>query len=220
LQPEYAYDNGKRSYLGVKASQNLIVKSKDLDKVSQILDAALAASNSKIQINGVSYTVENREKFAVVARSKAIIDATEKARQLCEATGTKLGRPLSIHEDELGLSAGTNKHQYALAKSSSADDSTTTANVPRGEMQMQHNVYITFEVMLDRDATNPSFSSQPQVASIPEVQEGAFDEVEDVPIPSSVEEEGEAVKIRVRGRGRGGSRTRLRGRSGTGGEQY
>ena len=218
LQPEYGYDNGKRSYLGVKASQNLLVKTKNLNQVSKILDSSLAASNSKIQINGVTYTVENREAFSVEARSKAIVDATEKARQLCEATGTKLGRPLSIHEDELGLSGGTNKYHNALAKSSAADDS-TSANVPRGEMQMQHNVYITFEVLLDRDTSIPSTSSQSQVVSIPEVQEGAFDEVEDVPIPPPVEVEGDAVRSRVRGRGRGGSRTRLRGRSGTGGEQ-
>ena len=149
LRPEYTYIDSKNTFVGMKASQALLVKVKDTAKVSAVLDAALSSSQSKIQIDSVQFTVENKAKSTVEVRARAIKDATDKARQICAATGMRLGPPISIHEDEgsLSNSAGTPQFKYARASAVGGggnDDASGGAALPKGELQLQHHVSITF----------------------------------------------------------------------------
>ena len=157
LTPEYTYEatTNKRLFVGMKTSQTLQIKVRDLTKVSTVLDASLASSKNKIQIQSVSFGVDNPAKYTTDARQQAIADATKKARVMCEATGMRLGRPISIHEDEPGSGGGGGvAAQFKMARSAdanamSADDaSSSSAQVPGGQVRITHTVYITFELVV------------------------------------------------------------------------
>jgi uncharacterized protein len=154
LTPEYTYEatTNKRLFVGMKTSQTLQVKVRDLTKVSTVLDTSLSSSKNKVQIQSVSFGVENPAKYTVDARQQAIADATKKARVMCESTGMRLGRPISIHEDEPGSGGGEAvSAQFKMARSAntmSADDASSSPQVPQGEVRLAHTVYITFELLV------------------------------------------------------------------------
>ena len=153
LAPVYSYpQNQPKHFDGFQASQTLLVKIKDLSKVTAVLDGALAAA-SLVQIVSVSYVVEDTAAIAVKAREEAVKDARDKARRLVDLSGpgVALGKPLSIHEDESGAHVAESAYLQAAKSFRSvggvADDGGGAASLP-GETRVRHTVYITFELLL------------------------------------------------------------------------
>lgn len=150
LAPVYSYPQNQKQLDGFMASQSLVVKVRDLSKVTSVLDGALSAA-SLVQIVSVSYVVEDTAGIAIKARAEAVADARDKARRLVDLSGpgVALGRPLSIHEDEAGApNAGS---AYMQAKSfrgvGAMDDGGGATSLP-GETRVRHTVYITYELLL------------------------------------------------------------------------
>ena len=69
---------------------------RDIDAVGDLLDAVVGAGANSIY--GVQFFVDDPRPFSGEARTLAVEDATDKARQLAEATGMELGRVVSISE--------------------------------------------------------------------------------------------------------------------------
>ncbi|MBI3589260.1 MAG: SIMPL domain-containing protein [Candidatus Liptonbacteria bacterium] len=103
LQPKYQYDkNGSQSFIvGYTLTQGVFVKIKELDKnldqVSKILGSLpeLGVNN----ISGVSFTVEDPDKFMNDARAKAYTKARAQAEFMAKASGASLGRVVSVTEN-------------------------------------------------------------------------------------------------------------------------
>ena len=92
----YDWPNGRQVLRGYQVNQNLEVKLRDVDKVSQVLEAAGQLSLN--QIGGLSFEVDDQEGLKQEARIKAIRAAKLKAEGLAEVAGVKLGRIISFNE--------------------------------------------------------------------------------------------------------------------------
>ncbi len=80
LNPAYDWNEGKRIDRGFEANQSLMVKVRDLDNISHVLDAAV--SNGANQAGSVSFTIDDPEELRAKAREEAISDAKVKAQKL------------------------------------------------------------------------------------------------------------------------------------------
>ena len=86
-----------------RVSNNVTVKIRDLDKVGEVLDAAIAAGANNIY--GVDFALEEQTEAQSQARAEAVADAAAKAQELADLAGVTLGPIVSVSEI-IGSSAG------------------------------------------------------------------------------------------------------------------
>lgn len=96
IYPQYNWNDGRQNLRGYQVSQNVSVKVRDLDQVSSILDAA--GSLGLNQIGSLNFEIDDPEKLKQEAREQAIEAAKEKAENLADVAGVKLGRIISFYE--------------------------------------------------------------------------------------------------------------------------
>ena len=80
-------------------TSGVTVKVKNLDKLGEVLDAAVEAGADSVDV--LSFDVADRTKHADLARARAVEDAERKARQIAEKAGGFLGQVLYVGEDPL-----------------------------------------------------------------------------------------------------------------------
>lgn len=95
VYPEYSYE-GARSIVGYNGDVQITIKTKKIDMVSQMVEAATAAGANNIQ--GTSFTVSDTNKYREEARNKAIENAREQAHKISKTLGIKLGRVTNMVE--------------------------------------------------------------------------------------------------------------------------
>jgi len=78
------------------AEESLRVKIRDIDKVADLIDAAVKAGANRV--GSLQYTMDNIAKVRAKGRIKAAAVARGKASQLASALGGKLGRLVSCSE--------------------------------------------------------------------------------------------------------------------------
>ncbi len=98
LSPNYRYDEGLRQsfIVGYTITQSVNVKVRDFDKLPKILSGLTPVGIN--QINGISFSVEDPEKFLGVARKQAFERARAKARSMASQNGVGLGKVVNINE--------------------------------------------------------------------------------------------------------------------------
>ena len=102
LQPKYEYNKERRrSYIsGYELTQTVFVKIRELDKnigeVSKILGRLPELGIN--QISGVSFTVDDPDKFMNEARADAYKKAKDKAEFMAKSAGVGLGRVINVNE--------------------------------------------------------------------------------------------------------------------------
>ncbi|MEK9151816.1 MAG: SIMPL domain-containing protein, partial [Patescibacteria group bacterium] len=101
VYPAYDYMDGKQRLRGYVVSQNVRVKVRNLDKVSDILGVAgrLGAN----QIGGVNFTIDDPEALRQQARVLALENAKDKAEALAAVVGAKIRRVVSFQENVGGV---------------------------------------------------------------------------------------------------------------------
>lgn len=100
VYPAYDYNDGRQRLRGYSVSQNVRVKIRNLDKVSEAL--GVAGQLGANQIGGVNFTIDDPEKLRQEARLKALANAKEKAKDLAGVVGAKLRRVVSFSETSGG----------------------------------------------------------------------------------------------------------------------
>jgi len=99
LNPVYEYLNNARPRLtGYQASNAITIKVRKLDTLGKTLDAVVKGGGNTI--NGISFSVDQPEKFQNEARVEAIRDAAAKAELYAQAVGYKVKRIVTISEQE------------------------------------------------------------------------------------------------------------------------
>lgn len=102
IQPQYSVEpldrSGTPRITGYTVSNQVTVKVRRIDNVSRVLDAAVAAGGDATRVNGVSFTVDDPEKYESEAREKAVAEAKARAEQLAKLAGVSLGDARSIEE--------------------------------------------------------------------------------------------------------------------------
>jgi uncharacterized protein YggE len=97
LQPQFEQKpNGPPHLTGFRASNDVTVKLRDIGKLSDLIDRAVAAGAN--EMSGIEFTVSDHSKRLDDARAQAIADARRKAEIFAKAAGVVVGRPVSITE--------------------------------------------------------------------------------------------------------------------------
>ena len=87
LKPNYKYEkNGKKTFINYTASNVIYVKTKNLAKVSELIDTAVA--NNATSVNGLEFFVENEQQFA----GEIAQEALSKAKVIAGLAASNLGQ--------------------------------------------------------------------------------------------------------------------------------
>jgi hypothetical protein len=110
-------------------------------KAGNIIDAVAAAGGDLTRIDSISFTIDNPAIPQEQARQKAVADAAAKAKQLADAAGVKLGKPVYITESSY-VPSTVNRAVALTAETSSG----TTTSVSAGELEVTANVQIAYAI--------------------------------------------------------------------------
>lgn len=99
LQPEYRWDNSGQHADGYRVVSSVEVTSTNLDGVGTLIDSAVAAGANQVQ--GVTFTLKNRDQYKQQAIDKALADARAKADAAARRLGTEITsvRHVTINDD-------------------------------------------------------------------------------------------------------------------------
>jgi uncharacterized protein YggE len=126
--------------VGYTVSQGITVKIRKADDVSKIIDGI-----NKIGVTsmyGPNFTFDDPDKLQADARKEAIKDAREKAENLADDLGVRLGRIVSYSEGGYG---GPMYYAKDMAVSANAG-SAPAPSIPKGENTLTSDVSITYEI--------------------------------------------------------------------------
>lgn len=133
------YDDGqnRRKITGFEASNTLVVRVRDLDRLGALMDEVLSAGANRFQ--GLSFAVADPAAVQDKIRGDAVRDAMRKARQLADAAEMELGPVRSISEH--GGGGGQPKMMREMAMSADA------MPVEAGELNFTHGVTVVFDLI-------------------------------------------------------------------------
>jgi uncharacterized protein YggE len=98
LQPQFEQKpNGPPHLTGFRASNDVTVKLRDVGKLSDLIDRAVAAGAN--EMSGIEFSVSDHSKRLDEARAQSVADARRKAEIYAKAAGVVVGRPVSITEN-------------------------------------------------------------------------------------------------------------------------
>ena len=103
LNAQYDYNNreGQPPLLtGYQASNNVTIKTRDLAKIGELLDALVAVGGNNI--SGPNFSIEDDSKLKFAARDKALQAAQAQANFYAQRSGYKSAKLVSITEGSSG----------------------------------------------------------------------------------------------------------------------
>lgn len=98
IQPVKEWRDENYILVGYQVINTVTVKVRDIDDTGSVIDDAVAAGGDYIVINSISFEVDEPEAYYDDIREAAMEDAEDKADQLADLGGVKLGSPIYIAE--------------------------------------------------------------------------------------------------------------------------
>ena len=124
--------------IGYQASNQVMVKQRDLKSFGKVLDALVAAGAN--QVNGPSFAIENADGALDQARTAAMQKARARADLYARAAGLKVVRIISISEG-----GGYSPPMPVMYAKMEAADAGSTPVAP-GQVESQVSVSVQFEL--------------------------------------------------------------------------
>lgn len=137
--PQYDYSEGKSTFTGYQVNNIINVTVKDTSKLGDIIDQTAQAGAN--QMNNVSFTVNESDKYYNDAVSKAIAQAKVKANVMADAAGVKIKSIIDVSE---AVNGPQPVYDLALAKEDAA--ATGATPVMSGQLEIIANVTVSFEI--------------------------------------------------------------------------
>jgi uncharacterized protein YggE len=97
----WRHERGSRLFDGYFAATRVSFKTKDLDSYLQLWSSL--ARIEGVSVDGVHYDLSERIEIQNETRRKALLAARDKAQDLAETLGVRMGEPLLIEEDPPGI---------------------------------------------------------------------------------------------------------------------
>ncbi|MBI3940384.1 MAG: SIMPL domain-containing protein [Acidobacteria bacterium] len=141
VTPQYDYQEKRNPprIAGYHVGNQITVKLEAIEKISDVLDAALAAGANNV--SSLDFTLKDPKKLRIAAYDEAVKDARSKAQALAQAAGVQLG---AIHlMRESGGAPMPIRREIGLVAASMAKPETP---IESGEITVQVNVEIQFEI--------------------------------------------------------------------------
>ena len=123
------------------AQQTITVKLENLDNYEKLMEGLIEQGANTI--NGINFSSSKMEEYEKKARAAAVNDAKEKAEQYAKVLGQSIGKAIAITE------SGTPDQQprtMMMKMSSSGDVSAQSETLAPGEMEIEQQVSISFEL--------------------------------------------------------------------------
>ena len=148
LQPMYDYTKGQQVITGYQNNQTVTVKVHGVDKDTSTVDKILDGSvnNGANEVSGVSLSIEKPADLQQKAQLIAIEDAKQKAQQLAQAAGLKLGKVVNVSESSSGYPGPI---PYAMDSSMGMGAGVAKSIAPSiqtGSQEIDMTMTVTFEV--------------------------------------------------------------------------
>lgn len=141
LNAEYDWtQDGGRRMVGYRATNTLSITTQELDKVANLIQAAVEAGAN--DLNGVSFSVKNSDKLLEEALKLAVSDAKAKANLVAGELGAKVLQVKSVSIQDQGTSLVKANREMAM------DGLAAAAPVPvySGTTNFSATVSVTFEL--------------------------------------------------------------------------
>jgi len=147
FSPEYSWDSGKQTILGQRVRQTLTITLKNITKedtqVTSIVDAV--GEINGIEVNGITFDVEDKKELFSQARKLAIEKAEQKAKEMASLTGVTLLKPISIRDNSTNYMPPMYGLQNFKAESV-AMDSGTGSSLPVGQLEVNVDIEVIYEI--------------------------------------------------------------------------
>jgi uncharacterized protein YggE len=141
----YPGENNKRVQVGFDVSQNVRVKLRDLEKVSEAL--TLFAQNGVENLNGPRFEIDDPEALKEEARLEAIKKAKAKAKRLASDLEVRLGKIVSFNDSSSGyVPMYNNMKMIAAAPVMDSMEVSYAPELPVGEQDISSTVTITYKI--------------------------------------------------------------------------
>jgi uncharacterized protein len=98
VQPSFTYAEGRSIPDGYQVDNSVTVQLRNLDGAGASIDAVTAAGGDAVQIQGVSFSLEDDSETVKAARDRAFADARGKAEQFAALSGRSLGEVEAVAE--------------------------------------------------------------------------------------------------------------------------
>ncbi|TAJ16280.1 MAG: DUF541 domain-containing protein [Dehalococcoidia bacterium] len=129
--------------IGYTVSNTVQLRVRNLDALSDVIDAAIAAGGNAIRVNSFQFTIEKPDQYLAKAREEAVLNAKARAEILAKAAGVKVGPARSITES--GASLGALDKAVAAPAPLAADGRVSTPVSP-GQENLAVVVSVVFEI--------------------------------------------------------------------------
>ena len=142
IRPEYDYRNNEQILTGYRVSHMLQVKVRDIDKAGEVIDDAVDAGGDLLQVQSISFTIDDTTALRSEARAEAVADAQTKAEELATLAGVTLGKPTYITES---ISTPYPQPYYDRGGVFAMEEAAVT-EISTGELEVVVSVHMTYTI--------------------------------------------------------------------------
>ena len=139
-RPDGQYEQPQQRIIGYQANNSVTVRQRNLAEFGRVIDTLVEAGAN--QVNGPSFQMDDPDAASDEARLAAMKKARARAELYARAAGLRVGRILSISE-----SGGYNPGPPVMFARMAADSAPAPSPVAAGEIQLNANVTVLFELM-------------------------------------------------------------------------
>ena len=140
--PQFDFrEEGPPTITGFTVSNQVQIKVREIDDVSDVLDDAIAAGGDAVRVNGISFTVDEPEQHFAEARRLAMEDARTRAEELAELADVRLGDVRSVSES-FGGPIPFAEARFGLDQAVGGGPSP----ISPGETQISLTVFVVYEI--------------------------------------------------------------------------
>jgi uncharacterized protein YggE len=152
------YDNNGQHITGFQVNNQVTVKIRDLASVGSIIDEVVLAGGDLTRFQGINFSIEDIKPLEKQARAAAVADMVDRANQLANLSGVKLGEPYFISE-----TGGYSPLMVQYAESASFDRAGgATTNIQPGQVDVSVSVQGMFSIQDSPAEESPAESSPTQ----------------------------------------------------------
>lgn len=151
LFPQYDYKDGSSTISGYGASQQLVIKVKDINDSNLLNKVVAEASKAGAnQVLGVNFEISDINNFKQQARILAIKDARSKSEEMAKAAGIrKLKKVIGWYETEIespNMQNGVRSSDAFGLGGMEAPKAVPSPNIPSGSQKIVIEVGLNYEV--------------------------------------------------------------------------
>ena len=140
IEPQFDYIDGRQQLRGFRVTNIVSAKVRDLDRTGEVIDDAASAGGDLVQVQSLSFTIEEPDDLRAEAREEAVAEARAKAERLAELAGVKLGKPITINEE------GFVQPPIPFARGELAAAPAAETPIQPGELEVSVSVSVLFAI--------------------------------------------------------------------------